>query len=119
MNPSLLFVYNADSGLFSTVTDFAHKILSPKTYPCKLCAITYDNFGIKKEWGQFIKEMKTEIKFLHRDEFLKTYDIANTNFPCIFTEKGSNIELFITDKDINACDSLEELKKLITINLTN
>ena len=119
MNPSLLFVYNADSGLFSTVTDFAHKILSPKTYPCKLCAITYDNFGIKKEWGQFIKEIKANIKFLHRDEFLKTYDIANANFPCVFAEKDSNIELIITDKEINACDSLEELKKLITINLTH
>ena len=118
MTPSLLFVYNADSGLFSTVTDFAHKILSPKTYPCKLCAITYDNFGIKKEWKQFIKEIKTNIKFLHRDEFLKTYDIANANFPCVFAENDSHIELFITDKDINACDSLEELKKLITINLT-
>ena len=118
MNPSLLFVYNADSSMFSMVTDFAHKILSPKTYPCKLCAITYDNFGIKKEWEQFIKEMKADIKFLHRDEFLKKYDIANARFPCVFAEKDSNIELFITDKEINACDSVKELKKLITIKLT-
>ncbi|PCH65905.1 MAG: hypothetical protein COC01_09160 [Bacteroidetes bacterium] len=118
MTPSLLFVYNADSGLFNTFTDIAHKILSPKTYPCKLCAITYDNFGIKIEWAQFIKETKADITFCHRDEFKKKYNIANTKFPCIFTEKGSNIELFITDKDINACESLEELKKLITTKLS-
>ena len=68
------------------------KILSPKTYPCKLCAITYDHFGIKKEWGQFIKEMKADIKFLHRDDFLKTYNITYANFSCILTEKDSHIE---------------------------
>lgn len=29
MRPTLIFVYNADSGLFNTVTDIAHKVLSP------------------------------------------------------------------------------------------
>jgi len=28
----LLFVYNADSGLFNSVADAAHKILAPSTY---------------------------------------------------------------------------------------
>ena len=27
----LIFVYNADSGLFSSLTDFAHKSISPST----------------------------------------------------------------------------------------
>ncbi len=48
MNKQLLiFVYNANSDLFSTVTDFAHKILSPSTYQCQLCALTYGNFSKK------------------------------------------------------------------------
>ena len=42
----LLFVYNADTGLFNTVADAAHKILSPSTYSCNLCKVTYgDQFG--------------------------------------------------------------------------
>jgi hypothetical protein len=41
---SLLFVYNADSGVFNLVTDIAHKIFSPQTYACQLCCITHGNF---------------------------------------------------------------------------
>ena len=29
---TLLFVYNADSGLFNTMADIGHKLLSPETY---------------------------------------------------------------------------------------
>jgi hypothetical protein len=37
----LLFVYNADSGLFNSIAEAAHKIVSPQTYRCDLCRITY------------------------------------------------------------------------------
>ena len=69
--PTLLFVYNADTGLFSVMTDYAHKILSPKTYPCNLCAITYGNMGMNKQWKEYINNLTIPIEFLHRDEFLK------------------------------------------------
>ena len=36
MRKSIVFVYNADSGLFNMVTDTAHKMLSPDTYECNL-----------------------------------------------------------------------------------
>jgi len=118
MRPKLIFVYNADSDLFSTVTDFAHKILSPDTYLCKLCSITHNNFGIKKQWEQFIRTLKADVKFLHKDEFLEKHSGLNGScFPAVFYEKDSNVKLFITDKDINECNSLDELKKLITTNL--
>ena len=52
----LLFVYNADSGLFNTLTDIAHKMLSPKTYTCNLCAITHGLFSEKEEWKEFIPD---------------------------------------------------------------
>jgi len=31
MSKQLVFVYNADSGMFNTLTDIAHKVFSPKT----------------------------------------------------------------------------------------
>ena len=45
---SLLFVYNADSGFFNTLADIGHKLFSPATYPCQLCAITH---GVLAERG--------------------------------------------------------------------
>ena len=50
MNPTLIFVYNADSGLFNTLTDIAHKTFAPETYSCNLCAITFGTFGMRTEW---------------------------------------------------------------------
>jgi hypothetical protein len=41
---SLVFVYNADSGVFNTLSDIAHKIFSPETYACNLCALTPHEF---------------------------------------------------------------------------
>lgn len=38
---TLIFVYNAKSGLISAFGDMVHKIVSPATYPCSLCALTY------------------------------------------------------------------------------
>ena len=40
-NRSLILVYNADSGFFNALADSAHKLLSPSTYDCRLCALTY------------------------------------------------------------------------------
>jgi len=51
----LIFVYNADSGLLNAMKDWAHKIVSPETYPCSLCALTYDNLGMRRPWREFIK----------------------------------------------------------------
>jgi len=43
----IIFVYNADSSLFANITDFAHKIVSPKTYSCNLCKLSYGKFSMK------------------------------------------------------------------------
>ena len=80
MKGQLLFVYNASSNLFSTVTDFAHKILSPSTYQCRLCALTYGNFSIKQEWKSFIESLPVKAVFLYKDEFEKEF---KSQVPCL------------------------------------
>lgn len=112
--PTLVFVYNADSGLFNALTDMAHKMFSPETYECNLCAITYGNFTMRKEWKEFIKNLNANIEFLHRDEATKQYGIKDVSFPTIFKKTNENkLENFITTDEINACHKIEKLKKLI------
>jgi hypothetical protein len=113
-NSSLLFVYNADTGLFSVVTDYAHKILSPKTYPCNLCAITYGSMGMNKKWEEFIANLSFPVEFLHRDEFVKHYDFKDTQLPAAFLKKGDTITMLITHDEINKCTTIEELMDLLT-----
>jgi hypothetical protein len=75
MKQELIFVYNANSDFFSTVTDFAHKILSPATYQCHLCALTFGNFSIKQGWKSFIEGLSLKAILLHKDEFEGEYGI--------------------------------------------
>ena len=111
---SVLFVYNADTGLFSVVTDYAHKILSPKTYPCNLCALTYGNMGMNKKWKEFIATLKVPIEFLHRDEFVKLHAVPDTELPAAFVKKGESVTTLITSSEINECTSVDALIELVT-----
>jgi len=116
---TLLFVYNADTGLFSVVTDYAHKILSPKTYPCNLCAITYGNMGMNKKWKEFIARLTVPIEFLHRDEFLKRYKLEDTQLPAAFIKRGESISMLITHSEINECTSVKDLMNLVAKKIEN
>lgn len=73
MPQRLLFVYNADGGLLPGLKDAFHKILSPDTYPCSLCAVTYGATSMRPEWKTFIKSLPVAVGFLHRDEFVRAY----------------------------------------------
>ena len=64
----LIFVYNAKSGRLNAAIDYFHKIVSPETYDCNLCILTYDNFGKKKEWKAFLKSLEVPIQFLYADD---------------------------------------------------
>lgn len=110
---SLVFVYNADSGLFNTLTDIAHKIFSPDTYECNLCMITHDNLSMKSDWKDFIDQLDLELTFLHRDEFISQYDMKDSRLPCIFSKDKDGLSDFISADKINATNTVEELKKLI------
>ena len=112
----LIFVYNANSDLFSTVTDFAHKLLSPATYSCNLCALTYGNFTVKQKWKSFIEGLSIKTAFLHKDEFKKQYKI-HTALPAIFMKADGAIKEIIPKEQIKSCQSLEELQNLVTRKL--
>ncbi|MEO5892326.1 MAG: hypothetical protein ABIQ31_18910 [Ferruginibacter sp.] len=116
MKEQLLFVYNADSDLFSTVTDFAHKIISPSTYDCHLCALTYGSLNMKQEWKTFIEGLPLKTVFLHKDEFKKKYK-SESIFPSVFIIENETINVLITKEEIISCKSLEEMKNLVTEKL--
>lgn len=109
----LIFVYNADSGLFNTVTDIAHKILSPKTYSCNLCALTHGHFKIKQDWVNFLQEIDSELEFLHRDEFNEKYNDKNSELPAIFIKENNKLSIWIDRTTINKIQDLEDLKSII------
>lgn len=113
MKPSLLFVYNAESGLFNTLTDIAHKIFSPRTYSCNLCALTHSNLGMRREWKEFIEGLDRPVEFLHADELRARHDTGALSLPVVLTKAGEGLEVLVDAETINACRSIEDLKRVI------
>jgi len=92
--PELVFVYNADSGFTAALFDSAHKLLSPQTYECNLCALTHGLLGPKSEWSTFLNALPGTKRFLHRDEFFLSYpEMAGTPLPAIFKTNGSQLQI--------------------------
>lgn len=117
MQTHLVFVYNADSGLFNTITDIAHKVISPTTYSCRLCSLTHSYFAVKKNWTDFLQGLDAELEFLHRDELNVKYGIAGLRLPVILLNRNNRLETWISSDEINACPAIDDLKALISARL--
>jgi hypothetical protein len=113
--PRLVFVYNADSGLFNTMADIGHKIFSPGTYACDLCALTHGYFSERHEWRTFIESLSISCEFLHRDEFVRSYpEQKNLTYPVVLLVDDNGQRICLSGDDLAACDSLDTLKQAIT-----
>jgi len=112
---NLVFVYNADSGVFNTLSDIAHKLLSPDTYQCNLCNLTHGYFQAREEWTTFLNDLDAEIEFLHRDEFVKQHgtNVDNVDFPAIFVKDQGELKLWIDKEVINKLTSTDDLMEMI------
>ena len=115
---TIIFVYNAKSNLFSLATDYLHKAVSPSTYQCSLCSLTYSNLGMKKKWKEFIGGLQGEKVFLYKDDFLKKYPEHSTSIlPAIFIEKNGTLYELLTTEELNSYHSLSELQKALNKKL--
>lgn len=111
---TLVFVYNADSGLFNTLTDIAHKTFAPETYSCNLCALTYGTFGMRQEWKEFLEALDCAMEFLHRNELLDAYGSAPTALPAVYIKQDGQLSEMISAAAINACATMADLKQLMS-----
>ena len=110
---SLLFVYNADSGFFNTLADIGHKLFSPATYPCQLCAITHGVLAERGAWQDFVAAQDLPSEFLHRDQFLERFPGNGTLLPAIFRLVDGEPQVCADAVVIAACAGLEDLQALI------
>lgn len=112
MKKQFIFVYNAKSGLFDKATDFAHKIVSPQTYNCSLCSITYGSLSVHKEWADFITSLKMDVKFLYKNDFETLFPDEKTIYPVVYVKEGGRLNRLLTASEIG---NQKELKGLIQL----
>lgn len=119
-NTKIIFVYNADSSLFAQITDYAHKVIAPRTYQCNLCKITYDNLGMKQEWREFIQKLPLDVEFLHKDKFVKLYPkMQAASFPAAFKKNNDKISILIISEEINKQHTVKDLENLLLSKVEN
>lgn len=104
----LIFVYNANSGVLNALVDAVHKMVSPETYSCELCALTYGAVGERKAWRQYRKRSAHEMVFLHKDEFEEGYGQRFT-YPLVLCDDDGRLTPLITKRDFQEMDTLDEL----------
>jgi hypothetical protein len=111
----LVFVYNADSGPAALLVDFVHRIVSPSTYACNLCDLTYGYFTMKPVWKAFIASLPLPVRFVLRDAFVGAHpEHAGTPFPAAFVvSDGGPPRQLIPAAELNAARDLESLRQLV------
>lgn len=119
MSLKLLFVYNANAGFGNSVMDIGHKILSPQTYACSLCALTHGAFTEKTIWKNFRKELEKnefELEFLHKNEFAKTYKSKfgyKFSYPIVLAAGENGLEILVHTQELEALSNVQGLMDLV------
>ena len=112
----LIFIYNAKSGIVNEFLDFAHKIVSPSTYNCNLCAISYGNFTMKKKWSDYISSLPVRSTFTYKDK-VSEYGYNNIELPSIIFRNGSRSKVIISSEEINNLKKIDQLINILSDRL--
>ena len=109
----LLFIYNANSGPLNTLFDVGHKILSPSTYNCSLCALTHNTFSENKVWKNFRSKNNFEMEFYHKDEFEKKFSSVKLMYPTILKQENNELTTVLNPEVLNEIPNVESLIALL------
>ncbi|SNR28671.1 hypothetical protein [Hymenobacter mucosus] len=113
--PELLFVYNANAGALNGLLDTLHKTLSPSTYACSLCAVTYGAARMRPEWREFLQSLPVSATFLHRNELAQQHpSLLAHALPAVFYRATSAApwQSFLTAAELQRI-SLAALMQLV------
>lgn len=108
----LFFVYNANKGLANKVMDGLHKVVSPSTYACDLCAITYGPVSMRKQWKAFLDASKVPTRFYYTNNIPEEFDL-NWEYPVVLRYENSSVSCILDRQDFAAINDLDEFIVLL------
>lgn len=114
---NLLFVYNANAGVAAGIMDSIHKTLSPATYPCDLCAITYGAVRMDPKWKAWLKAQPFESVFYHRLDFRAAFPTLDVELPAILIEREGSVETLVAADEFKQAPTVDALIALIETRL--
>jgi hypothetical protein len=109
----LLFIYNAKSGAINNILDIGHKLISPETYSCHLCALTHNTFSENKVWKNFREQSHINMAFFHIDEFENEYPDKKFAYPVILLKDKNGLTELVSSTEINTIENFSDLIKVL------
>ena len=106
----LCFVYNARSGIAHGLMDYVHKIVSPDTYACSLCGVTYGHLGMRRGWANYLRGLPFAIRFFYQDTLPQ--QAGSVALPAAFVVRDGDWEQVVTAEEMNAATTVELLVSL-------
>ncbi len=115
----IIFVYNADEGIFNALMDTAHKMFAPSTYECNLCALTHGMTSMKSEWKDYMSKLNYETRFYHRDGFGIEWPHITIELPAVLIQKedSADPEVLMDAALLNKQQSLAQLMAVMGLKL--
>lgn len=99
---ALLFIFNADAGLWSAAVDSARKLL--RINGCELCSITHGLAGEKGEWKECRAALGVPVEYLHRDEIEPWLaDVVGDTLPCVVARVGDEHRILLDPEVLARC----------------
>jgi len=109
----LIFIYNANGGLMHMALDSLHKTLSPATYPCSLCAITYGSLRMDPKWRNWLQALPIPAVFQHKDDTPHKH----VPLPAVLLERGGEVAVLIDAPTLDVLGTLDALIALMEARL--
>lgn len=109
----LIFVYNANAGMAAGIMDSIHKAMSPATYPCSLCAITYGAVRMDPRWKAWLKAQPFKSVFYHRPDFRAAYPQLLVDLPAILIDREGVLQTLVAAEEFAAAATVDKLIALI------
>lgn len=111
----IVFVYNADSGVFNLLSDIGHKLFTDTPGVCSLCDLTHDPLSMKNEWKQFIESLPHETAFEYKDKFHKDHpELSSVTLPAVFLLENNALKQIVTSEEIGTASDLKALETILS-----
>ena len=103
----LCFVYNAQSGVAHALFDYVHKIVSPVTYACSLCGLTYGNLGMHRQWADYLRALPFKTRFFYKDTLPE--HLKDEKLPAAYIVDNGDWVQVIDQVDMDGATTLDAL----------
>ena len=118
MTARLVLVYNADAGIVAGLFDLAHKLVSPATYPCSLCGVTYGSFGMHRQWRDYLSSLTVPVAFFHRPDFHAAFPaFADEPLPLVARDDGGVLTIWLDAAALMSLTTVDALIAALTLRI--